>query len=97
MSDPHIFRGMSSREALEAARELGCEIETGHRHGEVRFAHPLHNKRIVTHSARKDAAAELVYWLLDVVEAIAAVRTLRRLRPELLCEPVQILRPGARS
>lgn len=89
-----IHDGMSLAELEEVALSLGGSVEAGHRHGETRVSHPLHAKRIVVHGSRKDAPLAAVRWLREVCELAAAVETLQRYRPDVLCTLVRVVTMG---
>jgi hypothetical protein len=57
---------MNLRDALRAARDLGCCIRQINRTGEIIVSHPSVDRRIVVNSRRKDAPRELTALLLAV-------------------------------
>jgi hypothetical protein len=57
---------MNLREALRAARDLGCNAQHLRRTGEIIVSHPSIARRIVVNSRRKDATRELTAFLLAV-------------------------------
>jgi hypothetical protein len=71
--------GMNLRDALRAARDLGCSIRSVNRTGEIIVSHPSCAQRIVVNSRRKDAPRALTAFLMAVqgFEATPAPRAAR--------------------
>lgn len=57
-------RGMSLREAVTLARELGLDFEVKP-NGEMRFG-PRRGRHVVVHGQRKDASCRLVSYLRQI-------------------------------
>jgi hypothetical protein len=58
-----ITTGMNLSRAVDAAAELGVEVERLRRTGELFFRHPLMGKPVRSCGHRKDATRHLTVWL----------------------------------
>ena len=65
------WQGMSLREAVAAAHELGARVEWKHANGELVFRHPEAARPIAVNGRRKDASRRLVTWLRQLGSEVA--------------------------
>ena len=62
----NVYEGMSLRDALAVAREIGCTVSHPRRTGEVRIEKD--GKRLNVNNRKKDAPRVLVWMLRDLME-----------------------------
>jgi hypothetical protein len=65
-----VHAGMNLREALDAAKQLGCTIETVVGTGELTLSHPAWHRRVRLNSRKKTAPRILIGLLLRLIREI---------------------------
>lgn len=68
------YRNLSLRDAKRIATDMGATVDIKPGTGEVRFAHILNPKVILTSQSRHDASQVLKCWLRDIESSIRYLR-----------------------